>query len=200
MTQWVESTEGGRDRGPRAVARAWFEVATAPSRFFRTGVASGDQAPGLTFAMLVVLVAETTRFAFVPAAFPSVADSTLLSGALWIGVAVLLVAPAGLHLLAAVETLLLAALAPDRGGVSETVQVLGYASAPCVFAGIPAPAVRAVCGLYAFALLVVGIRVVHGVSTTRALALAFVPGCVAFGYGFRAFDAIVTLLRNWYII
>lgn len=200
MTQWVESTEGGRDRGPRAVARAWFEVATAPSRFFRTGVASGDQAPGLTFAMLVVLVAETTRFAFVPAAFPSVADSTLLSGALWIGVAVLLVAPAGLHLLAAVETLLLAALAPDRGGVSETVQVLGYASAPCVFAGIPAPAVRAVCGLYAFALLVVGIRVVHGVSTTRALALAFVPGCVAFGYGFRAFDAIVTLLRTWYII
>jgi len=200
MTQWVESTEGGRDRGPRAVARAWFEVATAPSRFFRTGVASGDQAPGLTFAMLVVLVAETTRFAFVPEAYPVVADSTLLSGALWIGVAVLLVAPAGLHLLAAVETLLLAAFAPDRGGVSETVQVLGYASAPCVFAGIPAPMVRAVCGLYAFALLVVGIRVVHRVSTQRAVALAFVPGVVAYGYGFRALDAIVTLLRNWYII
>jgi len=200
MTQWVESTEGGRDRGPRAVARAWFEVATAPSRFFRTGVAAGDQAPGLTFAMLVVLVAELTRFAFVPDAYPVVADSTLLSGALWIGVAVLLVAPAGLHLLAAVETLLLAAFAPDRGGVSETVQVLGYASAPCVFAGIPAPAVRAVCGLYAFALLVVGIRVVHGVSTTRAVGLALVPGVVAFGYGFRALDAIVTLLRNWYII
>ena len=200
MTQWVESTEGGRDRGPRAVARAWFEVATAPSRFFRTGVAAGDQAPGLTFAMLVVLVAELTRFAFVPDAYPVVADSTLLSGALWIGVAVLLVAPAGLHLLAAVETLLLAAFAPDRGGVSETVQVIGYASAPCVFAGIPAPAVRAVCGLYAFALLVVGIRVVHGVSTTRAVGLALVPGVVAFGYGFRALDAIVTLLRNWYII
>src|SRR6056297_1798103 len=161
MTQWVESTEGGRDRGPRAVARAWFEVATAPSRFFRTGVAAGDQAPGLTFAMLVVLVAELTRFAFVPDAYPVVADSRLLSGALWIGVAVLLVAPAGLHLLAAVETLLLAVFAPDRGGVSETVQVLGYAAAPCVFAGIPAPVVRAVCGVYAFALLVVGIRVVQ---------------------------------------
>jgi len=200
MTQWVESTEGGRDRGPRAVARAWFEVATAPSRFFRTGVAAGDQAPGLTFAMLVVLVAELTRFAFVPDAYPVVADSTLLSGALWIGVAVLLVAPAGLHLLAAVETLLLAAFAPDRGGVSETVQVIGYASAPCVFAGIPAPAVRAVCGLYAFALLVVGIRVVHSVSTNRAIGLALVPGVVAFGYGFRALDAIDTLLRNWYII
>jgi len=200
MTQWVESTEGGRDRGPRAVARAWFEVATAPSRFFRTGVAAGDQAPGLTFAMLVVLVAELTRFAFVPDAYPVVADSTLLSGALWIGVAVLLVAPAGLHLLAAVETLLLAVFAPDRGGVSETVQVLGYAAAPCVFAGIPAPVVRAVCGVYAFALLVVGIRVVHSVSTTRAVALALVPGVVAFGYGFRALAAIETLLRNWFII
>jgi hypothetical protein len=60
--------------------------------------------------------------------------------------------------------------------------------------------VRAVCGLYAFALLVVGIRVVHRVSTQRAVALAFVPGVVAYGYGFRALDAIVTLLRNWYII
>jgi hypothetical protein len=27
-----------------------------------------------------------------------------------------------------------------------------------------------------------------------------VPGVVAFGYGFRALDAVVTLLRNWYII
>jgi hypothetical protein len=78
--------------------------------------------------------------------------------------------------------------------------VLGYAAAPCVFAGIPAPAVRAVCGLYAFALLVVGIRVVHSVSTARAVVLAFVPGVVAFGYGFRAVDAILTILRNWYII
>ncbi|WP_227133785.1 YIP1 family protein [Halorubellus salinus] len=200
MTQWVESTEGGRDRGPRAVLRAWFEVATAPSRFYRTGVAPGDQAPGLTFAMLVVLVAEATRFVLVDDAYPVIADSELLSGALWLGVAVLLVAPAGLHLLAAVETLLLAALAPDRGGVSETVQVLGYATAPCVFAGIPAPEVRAICGLYAFVLLVVGVRVVHRVSTVRAVVLALVPGVVAYGYGFRALDAIETLLRNWYII
>ncbi|WP_323675729.1 YIP1 family protein [Halorubellus sp. PRR65] len=200
MTQWVESAEGGRDRGPRAVLRAWFEVATAPSRFYRTGVAPGDQAPGLTFAMLVVLVAEATRFALVPDAYPVIADSELLSGALWLGVAVLLVAPAGLHLLAAVETLLLAALAPDRGGVSETVQVLGYATAPCVFAGIPTPEVRAVCGVYAFALLVVGVGVVHRVSTWRAFVLSLVPGVVAYGYGFRALAAIETLLRNWFII
>jgi hypothetical protein len=200
MTQWVESTEGGRDRGPRAVVRAWFEVTTAPSRFYRTGVAPGDQAPGLTFAMLVVFVEELTRFALVPDAFPVVADSPVLSGVLWLGVAVLLVAPAGLHLLAAVETLLLAVLAPDRGGVSETVQVLGYATAPCVFAGIPSPLVRAACGLYAFGLLVIGVRVVHRVSTTRAFVLALVPGTIAFGYGFRGIDAITTLLRNWYII
>jgi hypothetical protein len=200
MTQWVESTTGGRDRGPRAVARAWFEVATAPSRFFRTGVAPGDQAPGLTFAMVVVLVAELTRFALVPDAYPVVAGQPVLSGVLWLGVAVLLVAPAGLHLLAAVETVLLAGLAPDRAGVSETVQVLGYATAPCALAGIPSPLVRAVCGVYAFSLLVVGIATVHRVSTRRAIVLALVPGTVAYGYGFRALDAILALLRGWYII
>jgi len=200
MTQWVESAAGGRDRGPRALARAWFEVTTAPARFFRTGVAPGDQAPGLTFAMVVVLLEELSRFALVDDAYPVVADQPLLSGALWLGVAVLLVAPAGLHLLAAVETVLLAALAPDRAGVSETVQVLGYATAPCALAGVPSPLVRAVCGLYAFALLVVGLETVHGVGRRRAIALALVPGVVAYGYGFRALDAILALLRGWYII
>lgn len=200
MTQWVESPEGGRDRGARAVARAWFEVTTAPSRFFRTGVAPGDQAPGLTFAMLVVLVEELTRFALIENAYPVVAGQPALSGALWLGVAVLLVAPAGLHLLAAIETVLLAALAPERAGVSETVQVFGYATAPCLFAGVPSPLVRAVCGAYAFALLVVGIGTVHDVSPRRATVLALVPGAIAYGYGFRAFGAIVAVLRNWYII
>jgi|AntDeeMinimDraft_4_1070355.scaffolds.fasta_scaffold00590_18 hypothetical protein len=200
MTQWVESPEGGRDRGLRAVVRAWFEVTTAPSRFFRTGVAPGDQAPGLTFAMVVVFIEELTRFVLVDGAYPVVAGQRTLSAVLWLGVAVLLVAPAGLHLLAAIETVLLAALAPDRSGVSETVQVFGYATAPCVLAGVPSPLVRSICGLYAFALLVVGIETVHDVPTDRAIVLALVPGAIAYGYGFRAFDAIATVLSNWYII
>lgn len=200
VTQWVASTDGGRARGVRAIARAWFEATTAPSRFFKTGVAPGDQAPGVTFAMTVVLLEELTRFALVDDPYPVVADEPLLSGVLWLGVAVVFVAPVALHLLAALQTLLLIVLAPDRGGVSESVQVLGYATAPCAFAGIPDPTVRAIAGLYAFALLVVGLQTVHGVTRRRALVVAAIPGTAAFGYGFRATDAIVTLLQNWYII
>lgn len=200
MTQWVQSEQGGRDLGARALARAWAEVTTKPTRFFRTGVAPGDQAPGVTFAMVVVFLAELARFVLVDDAYPVVAGEPALSGVLWLGVAVLLVAPVALHLLAAVLTLGLLALAPDRGGVSETVQVLGYASAPCVLAGVPAPGLRAVVGMYAFALLVVGIATVHRVSGRRAFVLALVPGVAAYGYGFRALDAIQTLLRDWYII
>lgn len=200
MTQWVTSSEGGRDRGPRGVLRAWFEVTTAPSRFFRNGVAPGDQAPGVTFAMLVVLLEELTRFVLVDTAYPVIGGQALLSAVLWLGVVVVLVVPLSLHLLAALQTLLLVPFAADRGGVSESVQVLGYATAPCIFAGIPAPEVRALAGLYAFGLLVVGLGVVHRLSRTRAVLLGFLPGLFAYGYGFRALDAALVLLRRWYII
>jgi hypothetical protein len=143
MTQWVERPEGGRDRGPVAVARAWLEVLVRPRRFFRTGVAPGDQAPGLVFAAVVVLAEEGVRFALVPGAFPVFAGQPLASAVLALAVAAVLVTPAVLHLTAALVTVELAVLtrlagfAPDRGGVGETVQVLAYAAAPCALAGVP---------------------------------------------------------------
>lgn len=200
MTQWVTASEGGRDRGPKAIARAWFETTTGPTRFFRNGVAPGDQAPGVTFAMMVVLLEELTRFVLVDDAYPVVAGDTLLSGVLWLGIAVVIVVPIALHLLAALQTLLLLPFAPDRGGVSETVQVYGYATAPCVFAGVPSPALRAVVGLYAFGLLAIGLATVHRTSVVRASVLGFVPGVLGYGYGFRALDGIFAILRSWYII
>lgn len=200
MTQWVSTAEGGRDRGPIAVARAWVEVTTAPSRFFQNGVAPGDQAPGVTFAMLVVFLEELTRFVLVEDAYPVVADDPLLSGVLWLGVAVVLVTPIALHLLAALQTLFLVPFASDRGGVSESVQVFGYATAPCAFAGIPVPGIRALAGLYAFGLLVIGLGTIHRISVSRAIVLGFLPGVLAYGYGFRALEGVFAVLRAWYII
>ncbi len=65
MTQWVENPTGGRDRGPTALVRAWVEILRRPRRVFRTGVAPGDQAPGLVFAATVVLFEEVSRYAVV---------------------------------------------------------------------------------------------------------------------------------------
>lgn len=200
MTQWTEDPSGGRARGPGGLARAWVEVLVRPRRFFRNGIAPSDQAPGLVFAMVVVLLEELVRFALVDDAYPVVAGSEPLSAALWLGVAVLLVTPAAVHLLAALQTVLLAPFAPDRGGVSETVQILCYATAPCIVAGVPEPSVRAAVGLWAIGLYLVGLTVRHGLGRHRAALLGIVPAGVAFGMGFRAFDAIGVLLRQWYII
>ncbi|WP_132059779.1 YIP1 family protein [Halorussus amylolyticus] len=190
MTQWVENPTGGRDRGPVAVARAWVEVLIRPRRFFERAIAPGDQAPGLVFAMVVVLVEEATRFALVPGAAPSFGSQPALSALLGLLLAALFVAPAVLHLTAALQTLLLMLVVPDRGGISETVQVIAYATAPCVFAGIPSPTVRVVCAAYGAVLFVVGLRAVHGTSTLRALLAGAIPASLVFGYAFRGFAAL----------
>ena len=195
MTQWVEEPTGGRDRGPVALAQAWVEVLVRPRRFFRTGVAPGDQAPGLVFAASVVLVEEGTRLALVSPA-PVVAAWPVASRVLVLALAVVLVAPLCLHLVAAIQTLFLRAIVPDRAGISETVQVLAYASAPCVFSGLTIPAVRVVCGVYGTALLVIGLAVVHGTSLARATVAGAVPAALVFGYGFRGFAAATTLLGD----
>lgn len=207
MTQWVENPEGGRDRGPAALGRAWVEVILRPRQFYEVGVAPGDQAPGLVFAMAVVFVEELTRLLLSPGANPlagsiggdGLAMSVLL-GILWIGVAVLLITPAVLHLLAAVATLLLIPLAEDRAGVSETVQVLAYSTAPCALAGLQGPELTAICGIYGVYLLIVGVKEVHRISTLRSVVVAAIPVAVAFGYGFRAIWAVGSILARWYII
>lgn len=205
MTQWVENPSGGRDRGPVALLRAWVEILIRPQRFFGAGIAPGDQAPGLVFMGAVVLVEEATRFGVVelaqrgrlslgPYSYPVIGDLAPLTALLVLVAIVVFVAPAVLHLTAALQTLLLAPLAPDRGGISETVQVVAYATAPCVFVGVPVPEVRIACGLWGAGLYVYGTARIHSLSLPRAVVAAAIPAIVIFGYGFRAIPAAELLL------
>lgn len=201
MTQWVSDPRGGRDRGPRAIVRAWTELLVRPRRFFRVGVAPGDQAPGLVFAICVVAAASTLRFALagetiVGTAYPTLGGQRFLSIVLVFSVIVVLVAPLVLHLVAALQTLLLLPFAPDRSGVSETVQVISYACAPCVFIGVPVPAIQALAAAYSGVLLAVGVSEIHSVSLARATALCVLPAAAVFGIGFGGFEAIETMIAS----
>lgn len=191
MTTWVTDPTGGRDRGPRALVRAGIEVLVHPTRFFRTGVAPGDQAPGLVFAIAVTAIAAGTHLATRPAYATGVGDSELGSLVLVFLLYVVLVGPVVLHLVAALQTVALVALVPDRGGVSETVQILSYASAPCVLAGLPVPGVRVLVVLWGAVLLVVGTMIVHDAHPVRAVAVSVIPGLLVFGYGFGGVPAAV---------
>ena len=193
MTNWVGDSGIGRPRGPRAIVRAWAEVLVRPRTFFASNVAPGDQAPGLTFLAMVVLVEEASRHLLTPEAFPTLGGQPRLSALVWILVAVVLVAPAVTHLVAAVQTLLLAAAVPQRAGVSETVQVLCYATAPCVLAGIPNPWVRSVVVCWGAGLYVLGVAVVHDVRGPVALAVGALPTVLVFGYGFWGIGALWTV-------
>ncbi|GAB3689822.1 YIP1 family protein [Salinarchaeum chitinilyticum] len=194
MTQWVEDVEGGRQRGLRGLAKSWAEILVRPRTFFEAGVALGDQGPGLTFAVAVVLVAQGTRFAVGADSYTVVGGQPLLSGAFWLLAIAVLVAPVVLHVIAALQTLLLAAGTDERGGVSETVQILAYASAPCVAVGVPFPPLQVAVATWACGLYVLGLSTVHELSVPRALALGVLPAIVAYGYAFRAADALQTLL------
>lgn len=193
MTTWVENTRGGRDRGPRGLARAWVEVLLRPRRFFTNGVAPGDQAPGLTFAVSVALVYLLTRFAFVPSSVPLDVGRPLVSAGISLLVAGVIVAPLTLHLASALQTVILMLVVDDRAGVSETVQVVAYATAPCALAGLPFPALRVVCAVWGFGLLIVGMSTVHDISLPRAALAVLAPGLLVFGYAFGGLFALETV-------
>ena len=190
MTQWAENTDLGRERGPVALLRAWAEVLVRPGEFFRRKVAPGDQAPGLTFAAAVVLLAESTRVALVPDAYPVVAGQPAASAVLWVLFVVVLVAPAGIHLTAALQTVILIGTVEERAGVSETVQVLCYATAPCVLVGLANPFVTAAVATWGALLFVVGVGQVHDIPPERAVLVAGVPAFLAFGYGFGGWESL----------
>ena len=190
MTQWVEEPRAGRDRGPLAILRAWVEVLVRPRRFFRNGVAPGDQAPGLVFAALVVFVAVASTLVVRPGSYPVFADMPVLSAVLVVLVAMVLVAPAAIHLTAAVQTVLLIAVVPERAGISETVQVICYATAPCVLAGVPDPRIRSIVVCWGAGLYVLGTAVVHEVRPPVALLVGAVPVVLVFGYGFWGIGAL----------
>ncbi|RAW44682.1 hypothetical protein DQW50_13100 [Halorubrum sp. 48-1-W] len=202
MNSWIGNPEGGRDRGLRGLARAWLEVLVRPRRFFANGVAPGDQAPGLTFAAAVAAVFVLGWVATEPTVVPAIAESTALSAAVVVLLVTALAAPVGLHLTAALATvsLVIASLEVDggvsfrdRGGVSETVQVVAYASAPMALAGPAIPALRVVCGGYATLLLLVGFRIVHGTTPFRTILAGLPPAAFGYGVGYRVVAAIRTL-------
>jgi hypothetical protein len=195
VTTWVENPEGGRERGPRGLLRAWIEVLVRPRQFFRNGVAPGDQAPGLVFAVAVAVAYAVGLFAFVPERIPALAGGETVSAAIALAAVALVVAPAALHLTAALQTIILILTVRDRAGVSETVQVVAYATAPCVAAGLPVPSLRLVCTLYGAALLVVGLREVHDTTTARAIAAGAIPATLLFGSAFGGLDAGEAVLR-----
>jgi len=191
MTTWVAEPEGGRARGARGLARAWVEVLLRPRRFFQNGVAPADQAPGLVFGVLVALVVAVGRLVTgeIPTLPPFVPETGVLHVLLVLLVVGLFLAPATFHLSAAVETLGLALVAPERGGVSETVQLVAYATAPCVFVVVPWDPLRAACCLYGAGLLVLGTAVRHRTSIPRAVLATAFPASLVFGYGFGGFAA-----------
>ncbi|WP_128903676.1 YIP1 family protein [Halorubrum amylolyticum] len=203
MTSWIEAPEGGRARGARALARAWVEALIRPRRLFANGVAPGDQAPALTFAVAVAAAYALGWIVSDPGVVPGVVASVPVSAAIAFLVVVVLVAPVGLHLTAAVATLsvILASVEyddgialRDRGGVSETVQVVAYASSPMAMAGPPIPALRVVCGAYAAVLLLAGFRTVHGTTPLRTLVAGLPPALLGYGVGYRVVAAVRSLI------
>jgi len=177
------------------MVRAWGEVLIRPRRFFANGVAPGDQAPGLSFAVVVALIYISGLLATQPDRIladdriPVLADSVGLTVVFVLLVTAVVAAPAALHLVSAIQTVLLMLTVDDRAGVSETVQVIGYATAPCVFAWVPVAGVAAVCGLYASGLLLVGLAVVHRTTLLRAAVAGLLPAILVFGVGFGAIPA-----------
>ncbi|EMA64708.1 YIP1 family protein [Halorubrum lipolyticum] len=203
MTSWIEDPEGGRARGPRALARAWIEALVRPRRLFANGVGPGDQAPALTFAVAVAAAYTVGWLVADPGAVPGIVVSVPVSAAILVLLVVVLAAPVGLHLTAAVATLsvILASVEydgglalRDRGGVSETVQVVAYASSPMALAGPPIPALRVVCGAYAAVLLLIGFRTVHGTTPLRTLVAGLPPALLGYGVGYRVVAAVRSLI------
>lgn len=189
------------------MVRAWTEILRRPRQFFRAAIAPGDQAPGLVFASMVVLFEEGSRFLVVELAsrgllstgpFPYPAIGGFSPGVAVLAVLgiIVFVTPATVHLTAALQTLLLVPSAPERGGVSETVQVMCYAMAPCVLAGLPFPEVRVLVTAWGAALYIVGTAVVHEMRLPLAAVVGAVPAAIIFGYGFRGFDALLRLVGS----
>jgi len=172
------------------MARAWVEIMIRPRRFFANGVAPGDQAPGLSFAIAVALLYVGGLIAVQPARIlgadriPILGDSVGVTAVFILLLTAVVAAPAALHLVSAIQTVILMALVDDRAGVSETVQIIGYATAPCIVAWVPIPGLAALCGLYAAGLLIVGLSVVHNTSLVRAGVAGLLPAVLVFGVAF----------------
>tara|TARA_A100001037_G_scaffold306718_1_gene354523 strand:+ start:5716 stop:6237 length:522 start_codon:yes stop_codon:yes gene_type:complete len=162
----------------------WTAVMAHPGIFFNERVESGRQSNGLIFAMGVIALEEGSRLMLIDTRYYFIS----------LGIAVLIITPILLHIVAAIQTLLLRLFVENRRGIGATVQVIGYSIAPCVFAGFTIPALRIVCAAYGSLLLVIGLREVHNISLVRAILVASVPAIIIFGYVFRGVSSMGHLL------
>jgi hypothetical protein len=166
-------------------------------------VGPGDQAPALTFAVAVAAAFTLGWMVADPGVIPGIVASVPVSALVTFLVVVALAAPVGLHVTAAVATVsvIVASIEfddglglRDRGGVSETVQIVAYASSPMALAGPPVPVLRVACGAYAVGLLLIGFRTVHRMSPLRTLVAGVPPALLGYGVGYRVIASIRALL------
>ena len=95
-----------------------------PGIFFNERVESGRQSNGLIFAMGVIALEEGSRLMLIDTRYYFIS----------LGIAVLIITPILLHIVAAIQTLLLRLFVENRRGIGATVIVIGYSIAPCDFA------------------------------------------------------------------
>jgi hypothetical protein len=174
--------------------RRWLGRRVQPRRFFRSTVRANDQAPAVYHIILIGIITATLRLALGPTAPPSVGGSTLTGAGVWIAVSGLFIAPIALHLAAALATVMLMLTAPERGGISMTVQVWAYAATPVVLTGLATPAVTVVALVLAAGLTVIGTAEVHRLTRARAALAAAPPIVVVYGVGLGGFAALAQLV------
>jgi hypothetical protein len=158
----------------------------------------------LVFAALVVLLEEASRVAVVklalptgPFPYPSIGSFTPGVTVLALLAIIIFVVPATVHLTAAIQTLLLVPVADERGGISETVQLMCYSMAPCVLAGLPFPEVRLAVTAWGAGMYILGTSVVHRIRIPVASLVGALPAAILFGYGFRGFAAVQMLVSGF---
>ena len=184
----------------RTYAMVWFTAIVAPWICFTDFITERDQTRAIGFIVLMVVFWQLMTVLLGEPSHPIIGNSPTVSLIVWTVLLALFVAPVAIHLLAFVTTLVLIAVVEERASVSETVQVLAYATAPVVFLPIPVVALQVAIGLYGSFILVYGLRVVHEISIWRALLAGIIPAYLLFGMGFGADDALLELLRGYRII
>ena len=172
----------------------WLEVVVRPRRFFRRTVQANDQAPAVYHIILLGAATAALRLSVGPTEMTGMGGSTVLGTLVWIVVTAIFIAPVGLHLAAAVATVMLMMTAPDRAGISMTVQVWAYAATPVVLTGVGSPPLTVAALALGAGLTVIGTAEVHALSPIRGLVATALPVGIVYGVGLGGFAAIARLL------
>ena len=162
----------------------WLKVMTKPHLFFGEMMEESGQGEGLIFVMVLVAIEEGSRLAWIGLEYSIII----------LGVTVFIATPILLHIVAAIQTVLLRFVKKDRNEMSLTVKVICYSISPCVFMGLTVPFLRIICAVYGWLILVIGIKEAHGVSMRNALLVTAVPSIIIFGYMFRGLLSIEALI------